>query len=105
MNARHSCHANLARSEANADLYLLRCLYGIYLAHALFVEACEFLGAKLGLHMFPYSAGEKLLVGFFIWACCIAFIALVRVNPVLKYLLLGEGGAVRTQQPTGYRRA
>jgi membrane-bound acyltransferase YfiQ involved in biofilm formation len=64
--------------------------HGIYLAHAMFLEAFEFGASRPGCEIAPYSVLTKVLISILISACCIVFIWFARLNRVSAYLLLGE---------------
>jgi peptidoglycan/LPS O-acetylase OafA/YrhL len=66
--------------------------YGIYLSHFLFIAFFEQLNAKLSLGFIPYTVMGKLMIGSLVGMLCLALIKVLRANPTLSYLFLGEGG-------------
>lgn len=64
--------------------------YGIYLVHFALIEAGEYLFAKIGHPLTPYSLGIKILVASVVTSLCVGIVLILRRLPLTRVILLGE---------------
>jgi fucose 4-O-acetylase-like acetyltransferase len=78
------------RPLAPTARWLLTCSYGVYLTHFAFVEAFKFLATRLGYNFTPYTIPSKIIIGAFLFFCCIVSVRLIRSYTLTAYLCFGE---------------
>ncbi|SKB03030.1 Surface polysaccharide O-acyltransferase, integral membrane enzyme [Prosthecobacter debontii] len=86
-----------SKSLSKTLLTLLSCSYGIYLMHHAWIEVIEFAAQKSGHPLPPYSVPGKMVIALLICACCVASIGIIRLNPMARRFLLGEGSAAKSR--------
>ncbi|MCW0218606.1 MAG: acyltransferase family protein [Prosthecobacter sp.] len=80
--------------------YLLGCSYGIYLIHHAWSEFIEFAMSRFSYDLAPYGLGEKILVALIVSGFSVLSIVIIRLNPHLRYWLLGENNSGQIQKET-----
>lgn len=79
------------RSPSKTLLTFSSCSYGIYLMHHAWIEVIEFAAQKSGWPLPPYSLAEKVITALLISLACVMSIGIMRLNPMVRRLALGEG--------------